>query len=427
MPSATEQQQADFVVPAQLCIGMHVHIDLPWSAHPFTFSSFKIKSAEQIAIIQGLGLEFIRYSPARSDAKPLAAPPPDAAAAPLPLPAIARDDDPACRAKQARVQRLAEQHAKAVACERELLSAARTIKSINQNIFSRPQEVKESAGALIKAMADSMLVESDVTIRLMADKVGGEDVYHHSLNVALLAMLLAKELKAPAPAVALVGMAALFHDIGELEIPDRVRFKRGARSSAEIHLMQMHCDYGVGIARKMGLSPEALNVIAQHHERVDGSGYPHKLAAAQLSLLSRIVALVDAYDELLNSPDPTKDMTPHEALSLMYAQQRAQFDPLVMSTFVRCMGVYPPGTLLVLSNGAVAMVVSVNTTKPLRPVVLVHDPAVPREEAIVVDLETEPDVTIARTMRPKQLSAEAFAYLSPRRRQTYYFDTEARA
>jgi hypothetical protein len=128
---------------------------------------------------------------------------------------------------------------------------------------------------------------------------------------------------------------------------------------------------------------------------------------------------------LCNPPNPAKALTPHEALSTMFAQQRNQYDQLAMSTFVRCMGVYPPGTLVVLSNGAIAMVVSVNTTKPLRPVVLVYDPAVPKEEAILVDLETEQDVSITKTMRPQQLSSDAYAYLAPRKRMTYYFDTDS--
>lgn len=423
--SADTATAEHYVSPEQLCIGLYVHLDLGWTEHPFTFSSFKIKSLDQIATIQGLGLSRIRYAPSKSDSKPLPTPKqshPSSATTPAPRP---KEEDPAFQIKHARIRRLEAQRAKAAACEKELLSAAKTIKSINQNVFSRPAEVKEAAGTLIQTIADSMLVDADVSIQLMADKVGGEEVYYHSLNVSLLSMMLAKELKAPAPVVQMVGMGALFHDIGELEIPDRVVRKQEALTKAETALMQMHCEYGVNIAKKMILPNEVLQVIAQHHERVDGSGYPSGISAAQMSLLSRIVSLVNAYDELCNPPNPAKAMTPHEALSMMFAQQRNQFDQMAMSTFVRCMGVYPPGTIVVLSNGAIAMVVSVNTTKPLRPVVLVFDAAVPKEEAIVVDLEVEQDVSVTKTMRPQQLSSEAYAYLSPRKRMTYYFDTES--
>lgn len=412
-----------YIAPEQLCVGLYVHLDLSWTQHPFTFSSFKIRSQEQIDTIRGLGLQRIRYAPSRSDRAPMP-PTSSAVASTTSPPATSPQADSLALIKQARQKRLEAQRAKAAACEKQLLSAAKTIKSINQNVFSRPAEVREAASSLVETMADSMLVDADVSIQLMSDKVNGEEVYYHSLNVSLLSMMLAKELKAPPPVIKMVGLGALFHDLGELEIPDRVTRKQEPLTKAETSLLQMHCEYGVNIARKMDVPNEVLQVIAQHHERTDGSGYPAGIKAAQMSLLSRIVSLVNAYDELCNPPNLAKSMTPHEALSMLFAQQRNQFDALALNTFVRCMGVYPPGTIVVLSNGAQAMVVSVNTTKPLRPVVLIHDPDIPREEAIIVDLEVEQDVSITRTMRPQQLSAEAFAYLSPRKRTTYYFDTD---
>ncbi|MDE2432471.1 MAG: DUF3391 domain-containing protein [Burkholderiales bacterium] len=418
-------ESAHYIQPEQLRIGLYVHLDLSWTQHPFTFSSFKIKSKEQIDTIQSLGLTRIRYSPEKSDAEPLAAPKPEEVRPPPLSTPPARDNDAAFQVKQQRMERLTQQRARAKACEKQLVNAARTIKSINQNVFAQPFEVRESAQSLIDDMANSMLVEADVSIQLMSDKVGGEEVYHHSLNVSLLSMMLAKELKAPAAVVRQVGMGALFHDIGLLEIPDRIAKAAAPLNKAEQGLLQQHCEYGVQIGKKMGLPADVLQVIAQHHERVDGSGYPNAAKAAQMSLMSRIVSLVNTYDELCNPHDAARALTPHEALSMLFAQQRAHFDSLALNTFVRCMGVYPPGTIVVLSNGVIGMVVSVNTTKPLRPMVLVHDPAVPREEAILVDLEQEQDLSITKTMRPQQLSAEAHAYLAPRNRTTYFFDSES--
>lgn len=425
MPSSALESE-HFVQPSQLCIGLYVHLDLSWTQHPFTFSSFKIRSSEQIATIQSLGLTRIRYNPDKSDTPPLPASElPTTAPTTLPAPLPAAESDPMAAVHRERLERLAQQRAKAKACEAQLVNAARTIKSINQNVFAKPTEVKESAQALIDGMAASMMVEADVSIQLMSDKVGGEEVYHHSLNVCLLSMMLAKELQAPAPVVRQVGIAALFHDIGELELPDRIARHTEPLNKAELSLWQQHCEYGVQIGKKLGLPADVLQVIAQHHERIDGTGFPARAKAPQMSLMSRIVSLVNAYDELCNPNEVSKALTPHEALSTMFAQWRSQFDAMAMSTFVRCMGVYPPGTLVVLSNGALGMVVSVNTTKPLRPMVLIHDPAVPRDEAILIDLEQAPDVSITKTMRPQQLSPEAHAYLSPRKRTTYYFDSES--
>ena len=178
------------------------------------------------------------------------------------------------------------------------------------------------------------------------------------------------------------------------------------------------------MARNMEVAPEVRAIVEQHHEHVDGSGYPRKLTGAQMTLLTRIVCLVNAYDNLCNPVDPKRALTPHEALSLIYGQRRAHFDPTVLTTFVRSVGIYPPGTVVALNNGTLGMVVSVNSSRPLKPTVLVYDPAVPKEGAIVVDLEQEPDVAVASTLRPAQLPAAVFDYLSPRKRTTYHFSTE---
>ncbi len=411
-----------FITPQQLCIGLHIHLDLSWMDHPFTFSSFKIKSLDQIATLQSLGLERIRYSPSKSEAEPLAQPT-GAISAPPP-PTLSKDDDPAYKAKRERMQRLAAQRTRVNACEREFQTAAKAIKSITQNLFARPKESYEAARGLAETMVESMLTEADVAITLMNDKAGNEDVYFHSLNVAVLAMMLAKELKAPAEAIKSLGVGALFHDIGKVEIPDKVVRKTDPLTHAEQQLMQQHVVYGLEIGKKLELSGEVMAVVAQHHEHADGSGYPRGLQGNQISLLARIVTIVNAYDNLCNPPNPAKAMTPHEALSVMYAQQRAHFDANALSVFIRCMGVYPPGSIVVLSNETIGIVVSVNSTRPLKPTLLVYDPAVPKEEAILVDLEQEPDVTVARTLKPQQLPRPVFDYLSPRRRVTYYFDAE---
>lgn len=408
------------VSPAQLCIGMYVTLDLPWAEHPFTFSSFKIKSPEQIATLRALGLKSIHYNPAKSDSVPAPVPAQSAASEPV----KARNDDALYQAKRTRVERLLAQQARVAAGEREFLNSARAVKSINQNLFAKPEAARLEAETLVQSISDSMLTDSDIAINLMKDQVGGEDVYFHSLNVTLLSMMLAKELKAPPQLLHLLGMGAMFHDVGKTDIPDRIVRKAEALTRPEQSLLHEHCAYGVETGRKLGLPKEALLVIAQHHEHMDGSGYPKGLKGSDCYLLARIVSIANTYDNLCNPMKPSLALTPHQALSTMYAQQRARFDAGPLATFVRCMGIYPPGTVVTLSNDCVGMVVSVNSTKPLKPTVLVYDPQVPREQAILVELESEPEVAIIRALRPEQLSEPMFRYLSPRQRVTYYFDAE---
>lgn len=410
-----------FLKPSQLCIGLHVHLDLAWTEHPFTFSSFRIKSLEQVATIQALGLERIRYSPDRSEAEPLQVF--DPIVPPSPAEGLPKED-PMALAKRERLARMAEQQAKVAACEKALMSNARALKAINQNLFAAPKQAHQEALQLVDGIADSMLVDADMAIQLVADKIGGEEAYYHALNVTIMAMMLAKEMKAPAAAVRLIGLGAVLHDIGKVEIPDQITRKSGPLTTAEFNVFQLHCAKGVEIARKMGASAETLHIIEQHHEQVDGSGYPKKLQGPQFGLLARIVALVNTYDNLCNPPDANKALTPHEALSIMYGQRRAQFDANAMTTFIRSVGIYPPGTVVALSNGTLGMVVAVNSSRPLKPTVLVYDPAVPKEMAMVVDLEEEPEVTVLKTLRPQQLPQAAHDYLQPRKRMTYYFHSD---
>ena len=118
-------------------------------------------------------------------------------------------------------------------------------------------------------------------------------------------------------------------------------------------------------------------------------------------------------------------LTPHEALSTMFAKLRAKFDPRLLQVFVRCLGVYPPGTIVQLSNGVIGMVATINTARPMKPMVVVYDAQIPKEEAILVNMDGEVDVNIAKAIRPSQLPREIYTYLSPRKQVSYYFDAGA--
>ncbi len=136
------------------------------------------------------------------------------------------------------------------------------------------------------------------------------------------------------------------------------------------------------------------------------------------------MAIANHYDELCNPLNITNALTPHEALSTMFAKQRAKFDPKLLQVFVRCLGVYPPGTIVQLSNGMIGMVATINTVKPMKPMVVVYDADIPKDEAILIDMEIEADVNIAKAIRPAQLPREIYNYLSPRKRVSYYFDAD---
>jgi hypothetical protein len=127
---------------------------------------------------------------------------------------------------------------------------------------------------------------------------------------------------------------------------------------------------------------------------------------------------------LCNPVNIDQALTPAEALSKMFVVLKSKFDATHLQVFIRCLGVYPPGSIVQLSNDMTGLVLSENATKPLRPNVLVYDREIPQDEAIIVSLEHEPDLKIIRSLRPVQLPREVYEYLSPRKRVTYYFDPQ---
>ena len=178
----------------------------------------------------------------------------------------------------------------------------------------------------------------------------------------------------------------------------------------------------MAIGRRMGLAPAVLAVIEQHHEHADGSGFPRGLGSERMSVAARIVALVDRYDYLCNPASPAKALTPHEALAQLFSQGKSQFDTAIMAAFIKMMGVYPPGSAVQLTDDRYALVSAVNSSRPLKPRVLVYDPAVPPDEALLLDLQNEPGLGIRRSLRPLALPRPALDYLSPRPRTAYYFE-----
>lgn len=407
----------------QLQPGMYVYIDLGWMDHPFPLNRFKIKSEEQIRTIRALGIQNIRYSPENSDVPPLPLLPESAPVVAVPVaPVVSPELAAMLLEKQERRVRLEQHRAKVNECQQTVAHAAKLMRSMNAEIFSRPAACMASAHHLMDSFLDILLSDSGTVLFALNDKLAGEEIYFHSVNVAVLATMIAKELKVPPADIKLIGMGCLFHDIGKLEIPTKVTLKMDPLTSAEKSFLQEHCRYGEKIAGDAMLDPGALAIVAQHHEYIDGTGYPNKLKQDKISPLAQLVAIINLYDNLCNPINPAHALTPHEALSTLFTQYRSKLNTKILQAFIRFMGVYPPGSIVSLSDGTIGIVVSVSSGKSLRPTLLVYDPDVPKEEAILLDLETLPDVNISKAIRPSLLSPEVFSYLSPRKRATYFFD-----
>jgi putative nucleotidyltransferase with HDIG domain len=412
------------VAVEELRVGMYIHLEGGWLSHPFPLSAFRISSPDEIATIRGLGLARVRWVPEKSDLP--------AAGASLALAPAAETRRVPSPEEQAALQQqawLSEQREAAQRCERQYGEAAKVMREVSETLVSQPKDAGRTAGALARAMLEKMLAAEEVGIRLV-NGGGGDRNGAHSLNVAVVAMLIGRTMGMSETDMQDLGVGALLHDVGKIDVPDRLRHAEDGFSAAETNGYRDHVAKGVLQGHRMGLNAGALSVIAQHHEHADGSGFPMKLAADRLSLGARIVAIVNRYDNLCNPGGRSMALTPHEAVSMMFAQARSRFDPPVLNAFIRMMGVYPAGSLVQLTDDRFAMVVGVNSSRPLKPRVLVHGTPGQRTgprvaasgSAQMLDLEHQPDLGIRRSLAAAKVPPTVLAALDPRPRVSYYFE-----
>lgn len=423
------EAQSEFIEIHQLKIGMFIELEMGWMQHPFPKGSFKIASDKQIEVIQGLGLTRVRYVPAKSDLVSDVTPTDGEQNSPIPDEVSAADsaqqkadaDAEVLRLRKQRSDFLSAQQRDLAVCERRFGAAIREHKLIVTQLNSKPHEAMAQALGLVNSFVGELLGEGESAIRLLSEGMG-DKASMHPVNVTIVSLLLGKALGLPQAAMVDLGMAAFLHDIGKTQLPDRVRWPEENFSSAEYKLYQEHVGLGVTLGQRMALTPGALEAIAQHHELVDGSGFPNRLKGDSVCLPAKILALVDRYDNLCNPSRPALAITPHEALSLIFAQLKPRFDGVVLSAFIRMMGVYPPGSVVQLADERFALVVSVNSSRPLKPRVVVHDPRVSKHDALILDLEHLPALGIRRSIKPASLPRAAMDYLSPRQRICYFFE-----
>ena len=410
---------------SHLRVGVFIRLELPWFKHPFLLGSFKIKSPDQIRALKELGLSTVICIPEKSDQQPMA--PSDLDAAGKDTGGGRSESDTSLQQalwniKNERIVRLKAQRERLNRCEREFEQALTRVKDIITNVGMASREVVENADTVVKDMVGSLLSDTSVVVQLMNTKPGGEDIFYHSLNAVVLGLLLGRECGLDADALQKLGLGLIFHDIGKQRIPKKVLRKQTALTPPEMKLIQLHPKYGQEMiaSRVPDFPPEAMTIVVGHHEALDGSGYPSGLAGEKIPLLVRLASIANVFDNHCNKLDPATSLTPSQALSFMFRKQAAQLDRSLMAVFIRCLGVYPPGTVVHLSNEGIGMVVGANPRNTLRPSILLYDPDIPRNEALIVDMEEEPDLTIVESIHPAKLDPQIFAYLSPRARVSYF-------
>lgn len=429
--------------------GMFIQLDLGWMEHPFPRSRFRLADDQQIAALRELGLRKVKVRSDLSDPRAFDAPgdlpadgPADALArqqmsraaqsaeptaaavaavehaqAALSL-ALRPAADPAVVARQARLRAQRDSLARS---ERLHAQASRAWQGITRDVLQQPTLARDTATSLAAAMVTQLCEDDSTTIRMLSEAAGTASS-QHAINVTVLSLMLARSLGLDEAQLHSVALGALLHDIGKLLLPDHLRHLDSEHSNLAGREQREHVSQGLRLGMSMELDAATLQVIGQHHELRDGSGLPQGLRGDEIARPARIVTLVNLYDRLCNPRHKGVPLrTPHEAQALLYAQRRNQVDTEVLTAFVKLLGVYPPGSVVQLSDERMAMVVSVHPMHPLRPSVLVYDPRVAPDDALLLHLVQETDLSVRRSLHPQHLPRAMLDYLSPRERVSYYF------
>lgn len=397
--------------PALLRPGLFVVLDLPWFDHNFLFNRFLLATEADVVALQRLGLPAIRYDPERSTTYPLQTPKPlPPASAPDPAELIRRAE------KKVRIQQVRAQHDRLARSERCYANTADEARTLMPRLFWAPNQAADEATAWLKAVDSGPLADNGVVLHLMNQNLSDEGGAGHALNVVILSRLLGRALNISGKELDDLCLGALLHDIGKSRVTQGVLMKpEEERKAYEHDFVRLHTHYGETMAQELNLPASVQKIIRHHHERHDGSGYPDGLQGPAISLPARIVAIANRYDNLCHPQDPAKSLIPTEALALMYRRESNHYDTTLLATFIKCLGVYPPGTLVALNNGSTALVIDINEHNLLRPTVLLYDRHTPRREAHIVQLAEAPELSIDKVLRPADCPPNILEYLIPNR------------
>lgn len=424
--------------PEHLRLGMYVDLNCSWFKHPFPRRSFKLTSQNQITTIKGLGLATVLVYPRESDPETdeegnaILPPPPSTDVSETAQTRAAES----CAEPEAPTPAEEEQPTHGDYHQAVLLASTAYRQMLDQssqmmkNLMSGSGEGLRHAQSLIGGL--STLLTNTEAAGTVASAFDPEDIGSasilHALNVATLSMMVAQHFDIDQEALQLIGMAGMLLDVGEQRLPRHILQTRAHRSEAEHVKYQLHPYLGVEMLRRFpGFPEEVLDVVRSHHERLDGSGYPEKLKGDQISLPTRIVSAVDHYDALVNSFHPEDALSPAEALATMYKHQQRLFSPEVLIAMIQTLGVFPPGTVVTLTDGSFGQVLNINFKYRLKPLVLLHDQAAPADQPRTVDLQTESELSILRAMPRDELPGNVVEYFRIKRWTGYFIQSSMRA
>lgn len=355
----------------QLKPGMYVsELDRPWLDTPFLLQGFLIESDSDIEQLQQ-HCEFVYIDVIKSDYTPSAI-------------------------KHAIIEshRGKINYENTLTAEREIPRAYSDYKSALDGVEQMLKSIADSQSfnskpikQHVKACAGSIIRNPSALMWLSRIKHADSYTAEHSLNVGVLAMSLGRHLGYDRPDLEALGLCGVLHDVGKMMVDPSILNKPGRLTDEEFKAIRQHPNFSKGILQQdETLKPVVLEAAYSHHERIDGEGYPSGINAQHLNEFTKIITIVDAFDAITSERcySPAKPVS--EALKILYENRNAQFDDELVVKFIENIGVYPPGTIVEMSNGEIGFVLNSTQHRLLPRVAIVLDKDKKPKMQHVVDL-----------------------------------------
>ncbi|MEK6772094.1 MAG: HD-GYP domain-containing protein [Pseudomonadota bacterium] len=361
-------------------LGMYIaELDRPWLETPFMFQGFELQSQDALAKLQEIckyvwidtkqGIDFV--PPARG-----------AGAAYARMQELA-DEDVEIRKKvealvaQSKNTRATRKPYEDKATFQEEIKVAREIqKEAKTTIDEALTEIKKGgkkidlqlAGKVVTRMVESVLRNPDALVCLSQLKEVSEYTALHSIRSCILALAFGRHLVLGRDELQAVGMGGLMHDIGMARVPEEILNKQSALDPVEVQAMRKHVRWGIDILQESGSVPPGVSeMVLQHHERGDGSGYPDGRQGTTITPAGYMGAIIDVYDAITSDRTYNVALSAEDALKRMYEWRHRDFNGELVEEFIRCMGIFPIGSLVELSTGSVGVVITINRARRLKP------------------------------------------------------------
>lgn len=241
-----------------------------------------------------------------------------------------------------------------------------------------------------------------------------------SLNASAIAFLVGKTMHLGTEDMQPLMLGALFHNIGQQRVSPAIRAKTEPLSPAELRAWRLYPTLGKELLESMSVvPPKVIEIVYQHRECLDGSGYPRGLTSRDIIKPARIVGVVVEYLERVSERGTARSMTPTQALSHLYKNMPQAYGLDVIEPFVATLTVYPPGSYVEMNDGSLGFVVKANSRERMRPLVMLYEKGIARSEAAIVDLSRERTLSIRKNLDPKTIDPKIVEYLNPSRVSGY--------